>query len=122
MPDSPRFRRLRRAILVVGLAASIVIYVVAAWAPESPPGYDPMQNKMYLHDLELYGGKANLLAAEFRDWFTGLWQGTNLAFTVAVLTILTVLALRFWANLPGPEEEEDAETAGVRRGPWQRPQ
>jgi len=68
-----------------------------------------MQNKMFLHDLELYGGKANVLAAEFRGWFVGLWQGRNLAFTVAVLTILSVLALRFFARLASDplDDEED---------------
>lgn len=120
MPDSPRFRRARRALLAAGFAAAAVIYVVARPEADNPGGYDPMQSKMYLHDLELYGGKANLLAAEFRDWFTGLWQGRNLAYTVAALTVLTVLALRTYANLPEAEDEEDAETPGVRRGPWRR--
>jgi hypothetical protein len=114
MSDTPRQRRTRLAVLLVGFAAAIVIWVVAGPDPEDMPGYDPMQNKMYLHDLEVYGGKANLLAAEFRDWFVGLWQGRNLAFTVAFLTVLVVLIMRFIARHPAMDEEESA----VVQGPW----
>jgi hypothetical protein len=118
MADSPRGRRIRQAILALGIAASIVIYIVAGPDSDEPPAYDPMQNKMFLHDLELYGGKANILAAEFRDWFTGLWIGRNLAFTVAALTVLVVLLLRILARLPRRDDDEEAEPPGVRRGPW----
>ena len=119
MADTPRLRRIRRAILAIGFAAAIVIYVVAGPETDDPSGYDPMQNKMYLHDLELYGGKANVLAAEFREWFVGLWQGRTLAFTVAVLTVLLVLTLRFFANFPREEMEPEIDPPGVRRGPWE---
>jgi len=115
MSDTIRKRRGRRAILAAGFVAAVVIWVVAGPDPEDAPGYDPMQNKMYLHDLELYGGKANLLAAEFREWFVGLWQGRSLAFTVAVLTVLVVLTLRFLARYPADEEDESAV---VHHGPW----
>lgn len=104
-PRHSRLKRLTAAILALGFGSAVVIYFVAGPEPESP--YDPMQSKMFLHDLELYGGKANVLAAEFREWFVGLWQGRNLAFTVAALTVLFVLALRFFASLP--PEEDDAE-------------
>ncbi|HET9793343.1 MAG TPA: hypothetical protein VFS34_02685 [Thermoanaerobaculia bacterium] len=115
MADSRRLQRIRRAILAIGFAAAIVIYVVAGPDADNPNGYDPMQNKMYLHDLELYGGKANILAAEFRDWFVELWQGRTLAFTVAFLTVLIFLGMRFVARFPR-EYEDDAP--GVHRGPW----
>lgn len=109
VPDrDERWKRLSRTVLAGGFLAAVVIYVAAGPEPENSPGYDPMQNKMFLHDLELYGGKANVLAAEFRDWFAGLWQGRNLAFTVAALTILFVLALRFFARLaPDPLDDEE---------------
>ena len=94
---------------MLGLGSSVVIYLAARPEPENPLGYDPMQTKTYLHDLELYGGKANVLAAEFREWFVGLWQGRNLAFTVAVITVLMVLALRFIASLPPSEALDNTE-------------
>jgi hypothetical protein len=71
-----------------------------------------MQTKSYLHDLELYGGKANVLAAEFREWFTGLWMGRNLAFTIAALTFLAVLAIRYVAAAGSLEPLDEAEDPG----------
>jgi len=47
----------------------------------------PEDSKKYLRDLELYGGKANVLADEFRRWFIGLWDGKPLAFLVAFITL-----------------------------------
>jgi len=113
-----RLRRLTAAILAVGLGSAVAVYFVARPEAENPLG-DPMQSKMYLHDLELYGGKANVLAAEFREWFTELWIGRNLAYTIAVLTVLTVLALRFVASIhvPAPvDEPENAAPPDRRRG------
>lgn len=113
-PRSPeeRERRLKRiaaGILGAGLLAAVVVYVLAGPEPENPLGYDPMQSKMFLHDLELYGGKANLLAAEFREWFAGLWVGRNLAFTIAVLSVAAALAIRWIASrAPYEPEGEDA--------------
>jgi len=39
----------------------------------------PEDSKMYQRDLELYGGKAAVLADEFWRWFVTLWHGTRLA-------------------------------------------
>lgn len=91
-------RRLTAAILAVGFASAIIIYLTAGAAPENPLGYEPLATKKYVHDLELYGGKANVLAAEFREWFAGLWYGRNLSYTVAVITVLIVLIIRFLAT------------------------
>ncbi len=51
-------------------------------------------NKKYVHDLQLYGGNAAVLADRFTRWFTGLWHGRSLAFTVAV--IATVMSFGFY--------------------------
>ena len=47
-----------------------------------------MNTKKYLRDLEIYGGKVNVLATEFMGWWNDRWQGRNLATTVACLTVL----------------------------------
>ena len=73
------------------------------YAVNARPGagdYELERTKLYRHDLEVYGGRANVLADDFREWFAGLWHGRNLAFTVAVLTVLAALAWRFVAT-PG---------------------
>jgi len=82
-----RFRLAAVAILIIGLVAAIWIYLAAVPA-DNALGYDPMQSKKYLHDLELYGGKANVLAVQIMDWFESLWHGTRLAYTVACGTVL----------------------------------
>jgi len=93
-----QLKRISMAILIAGFGAAIIIYFTAGAIPENPLGYEPLETKKYVHDLELYGGKANVLGEEFREWFIGLWYGKNLAYTVAVITILSVLTLRFIAN------------------------
>lgn len=111
-PASAAIRRVRlitRAILAIGFVAAVGVYVAASARPEDPLN-EQLTSKKYLHDLEVYGGKANVLAAEFRDWFAGLWYGRNLAFTIAFLTVVTALLYRFFATpLPPPEELEDVE-------------
>ncbi len=94
-----------RAILVLGFAAAVVIYLTAQPPPENPLGYDPLATKKYLHDLEVYGGKANVVAAQFRDWFDSLWHGKQLALTVAVLTLIAAGAFRFSATPLPPDPE-----------------
>ena len=111
-----RLKRITRAILVVGFSAAITAYVVNRLRPENPLGYDPLETKKYLHDLELYGGTANVLAAEFREWFVGLWYGRNLAFTIAAITVLLFFAVRFFGRpLPPLEDERRDEASGPDR-------
>jgi len=103
-------------ILLVGLSISIWIYLTADNDSRRFFGYEivggnayliaPENSKMYVHDLELYGGKANVLADEFMSWFVGLWHGKSLAFTVACITIFISLGFFFVArNLPSYREE-----------------
>jgi hypothetical protein len=113
IPSEARRRRaLTVAILVAGFGAAIAVYIVNSARPATPIESDPLETKKYIHDLELYGGKANVLAAEFVDWFTGLWSGTNLAYTIAVLTLLAVGAVRFVFAL---------RAAGIAANPPQPP-
>lgn len=90
------------AILVVGLGGAIWIYIAAASSPADTGGYDLEQSKQYLRTMELYGGKANVLAAELRAWFNGLWHGTRLAYTVACASVL--LAGAIWLGAAASEE------------------
>jgi hypothetical protein len=92
-----RFNLISALILLIGLGSAAVIYQTAAQDATRASGYEvidgriypimPEDSKIYQHDLELYGGKANVLADEFRRWFTGLWHGKSLSFTVAIITI-----------------------------------
>ena len=95
-------------ILLVGLGSAILIYWAAQNNSSGVLGYEegggsvypimPEDSKKYLRDLELYGGKANVLMDEFRGWFVGLWHGKSLAFTVACITIIISFGVFYAAN------------------------
>jgi hypothetical protein len=89
-----RIRLITTSLLAAGLGCATAIYLTALPKAANPLGYEPEDTKKYLRDLELYGGKVNVLATEFMRWFDGLWHGRSLAFTVAWLTIIAALA--FW--------------------------
>jgi hypothetical protein len=85
-------------VLLIGLAGSLAVYITADQDPESTPGYEVVgknfypnkdeRSKKYIHDLELYGGKAAVLADDFNRCFDGLWHGNALAYTLACLTVI----------------------------------
>ena len=99
-----RYKRLyliSALILVVGLGSSVAIYVSAGSGPEEGDQYEIVGNKIYpggqerskayRHNLEVFGGKAAVLADDFNRWFEGLWQGRTLAFTVGLMFLVTSL-------------------------------
>ena len=102
------------AILIIGFTAAVVIYMTAQPPPGNPLGYDPTDTKKYLRDLEVYGGKANVFAAELREWSDSLWHGKRLAFTVAVITLIAAASFKFFATPlpPSPEASGDHGNPG----------
>ena len=93
-------------ILLVGLGSAVLIYLTAANDSDSVLDFE--NSKMYIHDLELYGGKANVLAEEFRNWFVGLWHGKSLAYTVACITLVISFGVIFVANHLQPDSKSDS--------------
>jgi hypothetical protein len=101
-------------ILLVGLASAVLIYRAAENDRDEVLGYEtwngsaypilPDDSQKYLRDLELYGGKANVLADKFRRWFEGLWRGESLAFSIAFVTIALSAAIFYAANHSSPLE------------------
>ena len=57
--------------------------------------------------MELYGGKANVLADDLRRWFLGLWHGKSLALIIAVSATIMSLGLFYVANYLIPLQESD---------------
>jgi hypothetical protein len=110
--ESRQFRRITGAILAIGFTAAVAVYFVNRSRPENPL-QGQLESKKYLHDLEVYGGQANVLAAEFREWFSSLWYGENLAYTIAVLTLLSAGTVRLVFALKMPPEEEPEACDGV---------
>jgi signal transduction histidine kinase len=84
-------------IMLAGMSSGILIYQSAGNDADSVLGYEiiggssypirPEDSRIYRRDLELYGGKAAVLADEFSRWFVGLWRGTTLTFTVTGISI-----------------------------------
>ena len=89
------------AVLVIGLASSAAIYVAAGGDEDEGREYEIVggkiypggqeRSKVYRHNLEVFGGKAAVLADDFNRWFESLWHGRTLACTVACISALVAL-------------------------------
>ena len=104
--------------LVLGLGGSVWIYQTAL-NTSRVLGYEegngsaypvaPEDSKLFLRDLELYGGKANIVAYKLRTWFTGLWHGKSLAVIVGCATILASFGCYYAANHTPTGKNPDAD-------------
>jgi len=113
-------------ILLVGLGSAVLIYRTAENDSNSVLGYEiiggqaypimPEDSKMYLRDLQLYSGKAGVLADEFRRWFVGLWYGKSLAFTVAYITLFVSFVVFYAANHLPSRLKSDVHSENNRDG------
>lgn len=83
-------------IVLIGMGSAILIYLTAGNDPDTILSYE--DSKKFKHDLELYGGKANVFANELMRWFAGLWKGKTFAFTVACITFFISFGIFFIAN------------------------
>ena len=94
---------LSAAILVAGLSAGAIIYVAADDEPQLSAAsaylYAPGQSKVYVRDLQRFGGKSAVLFDELIHWFEALWQGKRLGLTVAWISAALSAALFFTARL-----------------------
>ena len=114
-------------ILLVGLGSATLIYRTAENDLNDVLGYEiidghtypisPEDSKMYLRNLQLYGGKASVLADELRRWFVGLWHGKSLAFTVAFISIFISFVIFFAANNLPPRLKSDVRSENNRERP-----
>jgi ABC-type cobalt transport system substrate-binding protein len=91
LPIHRRFDLAGTLILVVGLVIAVVIYVTVADDGSTAVSQELPHTRQYEYQLERFGGKAAVLAAEFNQWFESLWHGKQLASTVALLSIAVAL-------------------------------
>lgn len=75
------------AVLLTGLGCAVLIHFTVDAHSGNTFVQDFENSKRYRHDLEVIGGKMNVLMDQFCRWFAGLWQGKSLAVTVAWLTV-----------------------------------
>ena len=113
-------------ILLVGLGSAIYIYQTAEDDLSGVLGYEiiggsvypvmPQDSKMYRHDLELYGGKAAVLADEFSRWIVGLWHGKSLAYITACITLIISFGFFFAAKHLPSRLKSDVPNNNTRDG------
>lgn len=114
-------------VLVAGLSLAGWIYLAAvrqaaadlAQADTSILMLNPEHSKKFLHDLQVYGGKANVLMFKFKLWLEEVFQGKSLAAIIATLSLLVSGGL-FYAgsqasDIPpsgsGPDQSENQPAA-----------
>jgi hypothetical protein len=91
-------------ILVVGLGSAALIYQRAGSDPyaEVADGtirpIRPENSKLYRHNLEVFGGKLNVIMDDFRRWFAELWHGKSLAFILSCTSIIISFGFFYAAN------------------------
>ncbi len=118
-----RLNLLGALILLAGLLSAAVIYHHSAQAPgyagEGAILYPTMSEntKRYRHELEVYGGRANVMLDDFSRWFTGLWQGKALAKTIAFLSLVIAAGFFYAANHQVPAGESAGPGENQRAGP-----
>jgi len=107
-----------RLVLLTGVVASTAIYLLATPDEQNLLVNEFQDSKAYRHELEAYGGKLSIVSDELARWFSSLWHGENLAFTVAFVSTAVAL-LFFWsagqisANLPEQTDDiRDSESKG----------
>ena len=105
-------RRIGAMILLAGLGSAVLVYQAAPRDENSDQAYEIIGGKIYpsagntkkyVHDLKLYGGEAAVIADQFDRWFSGLWQGTSLAYTIAVISSLVAAGFFLAARYLPPE-------------------
>jgi hypothetical protein len=94
-----KINRVSAGLLLLGCVIAVLIYAVVPPEPPADPWRaDPLGQRRYARQMQVMGGKANLLSADFIEWFGGLWRGRSLAGTVATLTVVGTGAYRFVAG------------------------
>ena len=99
------------AIFVAGLLAAVSVYIEASGLPETNAlGYRIVGGKAFavtpnddssreLQQIERLGGKAAVMTFKFQRWFSALWQGQRLAYTLLVLSGMVALPCFHFAGL-----------------------
>ena len=108
------------AILVLGSLGSARAYRVGlAYDAKYSFVTDPIVAQQNDRRLEEIGGKSNVFAQDTKEWFVGLWHGTRLAYTMAVLTfavaVLCFFTAYFLPDFP-PFDDSPLESKDLRAG------
>jgi hypothetical protein len=83
-----RLHVMAAAILLIGLGCAVWFHLTAEEAPTDLSVYEEQHSKMYVRNLQVYGGSMAVMEDDLHRWFQGLWQGKSLGYTVACLAVL----------------------------------
>jgi hypothetical protein len=97
-PYKSRLQLAALVVLLTGLGLSARIYLTAPADSSVTMADEYLQSKKYAHELTAYGGKLTVVADEFFRWFAGLWQGRQLAVTIAAISFTVALGLFLFAR------------------------
>jgi hypothetical protein len=92
-----RVRRTSILIAVIGITVSVLIFCFNGRGSSDPSDLRLEDSKIYLREVEKFGGQGELLLQELNDEFAGIWHGRRLAFTILVFTGAAVWIYRFFA-------------------------
>ena len=92
-------------ILLTGFGIALAIYLTAEEIPDNPFA-DYENSKRFSHEVQRMGGKMALVANDAGAWFSALWQGRQLAYTVACITLL--FAVGYYIIASGIDHGEHA--------------
>ena len=109
-------------VLLVGLGSAVLIYQSAANESDSDSEYEITGGRIYsgsgyskrqIHDLQVYGGNAAVLADQFTRWFDGLWQGKQLAYTIGWIAFFISLIFFIAARMSAPDHNNENKRDGT---------
>jgi hypothetical protein len=109
MPVHQRLYLIGACILIAGFVCGALIYFNAADTADDSMAYEgsdasayavmPKESRQYNFQLERIGGKSAVLAAELDDWFSSLWHGKRLGYTVVTVSTVVAFACFLFARL-----------------------
>ena len=113
-------------IMLVGLGSAMLIYRAAENDPKGVLRYEeeggsvypimPGESKKYLRDMELYGGKANVIADEVRRWVVGYGTGNLLHTSWPALRLLHPMGFFYAAShLPSRQDSDVGNENNIDR-------
>lgn len=106
-------KRIRLAgiiMLASGLVAAVLIYCAQPAEDNSGVNSDFL-GKPDIYQLEKLGGKATVIAVEINSWFSSLWHGKELAYTLGCLSVVGFVVCFSFANLlTDPADSDEKKT------------
>jgi hypothetical protein len=88
----------------VGWTIALIIYLTADEIVESPLA-EFEKTKRFTNGVERMGGKVSLVANDLSKWFSSLWYGETLAYTVIFATLILAVGYYLIASDPSTAEE-----------------